>query len=272
MAEGEAGDRLDAALRVLQLLGPRADPGAVADLAALAGPEVGAALRAVAPTPLLAARAEGGAAFLLCDHNRAGGAYRDPGTGRYAPAAADGPQPSAALRAVEVEANRVLDSYRRLYHTGGVSSAYLADHGADAVGCFAVKRVSQGRGGAGRGFWEASHLVRVGDHAAKGGGKPCDVSSTVTLGLDSGEGFALQASLVSQGSEGGAGPWLDTVGGMIEAHDNKIRSQASNILLEKVKQAALVMRGAEQRKVKTLLKDAQKKSLLQGLPLPPKKE
>ena len=32
------------------------------------------------------------------------------------------------------------------------------------------------------------------------------------------------------------------------------------------------MRGAEQRKVKTLLKDAQKKSLLQGLPLPPKKE
>lgn len=67
----------------------------------------------------------------------------------------------------------LLDAYREVYFTGGVSSVYLWDledagegGGGSAAGSFAgcffiLKRVGEGEGGS-VGSWESFHVVQVG--------------------------------------------------------------------------------------------------------------
>merc|ERR1719223_2702111 len=66
-----------------------------------------------------------GKSFLLCDYNRDGDSYRSPWSNKYFPAMDDGFLPSSKLRDMEVEANDLFDTYRKLYFEGGTSSVYL---------------------------------------------------------------------------------------------------------------------------------------------------
>lgn len=53
--------------------------------------------------------------------------HRSPWTNAYDPPLDDGVQPSKDLRAMEVLANEVFDSYREMYYAGGTSSVYFWD-------------------------------------------------------------------------------------------------------------------------------------------------
>lgn len=82
------------------------------------------------------------------------------------------------LRCAQIDANMLLDAYREVYYTGGVSSVYLWDleeagteggqgGGGSAAGSFAgcfliLKRVGGGGGeDEAVGCWETSHVVQV---------------------------------------------------------------------------------------------------------------
>jgi capping protein (actin filament) muscle Z-line, beta len=65
---------------------------------------------------------------------------RSPWTNKYFPAIDDGFLPSEKLRAMEMEANELFDSYRELYFEGGTSSVYLWDLENGFAGCFLIKK------------------------------------------------------------------------------------------------------------------------------------
>lgn len=91
----------------------------------------------------------------------------------------DPPPPSPlSLYTKQVDANMLLDAYREVYFTGGVSSVYLWEEeeeeeaggggggGSGASGSFAgcfliLKRVGSDGGEGPVGAWESSHVVQV---------------------------------------------------------------------------------------------------------------
>ncbi|CAN0390537.1 unnamed protein product, partial [Scytosiphon promiscuus] len=87
------------------------------------------------------------------------------------------PRPSPRLPYAQEDANMLLDAYREMYFTGGVSSVYLWEEEEEAAaggaggapagsfaGCFLIlKRVGGGEGEVEGpvGSWESSHVVQV---------------------------------------------------------------------------------------------------------------
>eukprot|EP00484_Ammonia_sp_Unknown_P028182 CAMPEP_0197025426 /NCGR_PEP_ID=MMETSP1384-20130603/5773_1 /TAXON_ID=29189 /ORGANISM="Ammonia sp." /LENGTH=287 /DNA_ID=CAMNT_0042453955 /DNA_START=133 /DNA_END=996 /DNA_ORIENTATION=- len=107
--------------------------------------------------------------FILCDYNRDGDSYRSPWSNEYFPPISDadgGFKPSAKLRQLEVEANKVFDVYRHQYFEGGVSSVFMWDLD-ESVGsfaaCFCIQKDAQGakdmKGF--KGAWSSVHVFEV---------------------------------------------------------------------------------------------------------------
>jgi hypothetical protein len=65
---------------------------------------------------------------------------RSPWSNQYFPPLDDGFLPSEKLRAMEMEANELFDSYRELYFEGGTSSVYLWDLDNGFAGCYLIKK------------------------------------------------------------------------------------------------------------------------------------
>lgn len=104
---------------------------------------------------------ETGRKFLLCDYNRDGDSYRSPWSNRYFPAIEDGFLPSERIRAMEIEANELFDSYREQYFEGGVSSVYLWDLDHGFAGCFLIKKNVDGERFVKNGSWDSLHVIEV---------------------------------------------------------------------------------------------------------------
>mmetsp|Transcript_23020 Transcript_23020/g.33682 ORF Transcript_23020/g.33682 Transcript_23020/m.33682 type:complete len:278 (+) Transcript_23020:104-937(+) len=104
---------------------------------------------------------DSGRAYLLCDYNRDGDSYRSPWTNKYFPPLEDGFLPSEKLRAMEIEANELFDSYRELYFEGGTSSVYLWDLPNGFAGCFLIKKSVQNNRFVNSGCWDSIHVVEV---------------------------------------------------------------------------------------------------------------
>jgi len=109
-----------------------------------------------------------GQSFILCDYNRDGDSYRSPWSNEYFPAIEedDGFKPSATLRKLEIEANKVFDVYRHQYFEGGVSSVYMWDLD-ESVGSFAACFCIQKEGVGAKdmkdfkGNWSSVHVYEV---------------------------------------------------------------------------------------------------------------
>lgn len=104
--------------------------------------------------------------YLLCDYNRDGDSYRSPFTNAYDPPVSDEEAfyPSPALRALEVEANEVLDAYRVAYYdaSSSISSVYCWELDRGFAACFLIKK-EVGAGGRflKRGTWDAIHVIEA---------------------------------------------------------------------------------------------------------------
>jgi len=115
-----------------------------------------------------------GQKFILCDYNRDGDSYRSPWSNEYFPAIDDGDdgfKPSAALRSLEIEANKVFDVYRHQYFEGGVSSVYMWDLDASVgsfAACFCIQKDSVSAKDDGfKGYWSSVHVFEVNSAAKK---------------------------------------------------------------------------------------------------------
>ena len=214
---------LRAGLALFRRLPPAAGARTLAALSALA-PACAADFYARCDVPPAVARdgaGAGGKAYLLCDYNRDGDAWRSPWTGAYAPALPPGEAgfaPGPALRALEVAANEACEAYCAAYYgAAAVSSVYaweLAAPGAFACVWLVAQVAAAGGGGEGGGeggggggggagassepassssSWHAFHVCEVAP-AARGGAAPhassfrYSLTSTVLLSVSGSTG------------------------------------------------------------------------------------
>jgi capping protein beta len=113
-----------------------------------------------------------GKMFVLCDYNRDGDSYRSPWSNEYFPPLEDGFTPSKKLRELEVEANGLVDVYRKLYFDSGYSSAYFfqTDEKSDENfgACFLIhKDIEEGGKGMEKAWWNSTHVFEVSKDAGK---------------------------------------------------------------------------------------------------------
>ncbi|KAI9031354.1 CapZ-beta [Hyaloraphidium curvatum] len=157
-----AADPLDCALDLMRRLPPQDVEKNLKKLIDLA-PELAEDLLSAVDQPLRVAKdAKTGRDYLLCDYNRDGDSYRSPWSNEYDPPLADGTQPSAQLRKMEVAANAAFDTYRELYFEGGVSSVYMWDLQDGFAAVILIKKTADDAGSSGfKGSWDSIHVVEV---------------------------------------------------------------------------------------------------------------
>jgi len=164
--------------------------------------------------------------FILCDYNRDGDSFRSPWSNNYFPPLDDGFKPSDRLRAMEVEANKIFDIYRKQYFEGGYSSVYFFDteeRDEKSFGaCFLVhKEVAKDRGME-KGWWDSIHVFEVLPEAKKNTFH-YKLTSTVMVSLgfkDDGSGPASPSS--SSSANAGKLGEVDLSGSMTKQTERKM--------------------------------------------------
>lgn len=197
--------------------------------------------------------------FVLCDYNRDGDSYRSPWSNEYFPPMDDGFLPSKALRDLEVTANSLFDSYRKLYFEGGHSSAYFFDtddsDGArntlDAFGaCFLIhKDVDQDKS-LEKGFWDSIHVFEV--SADKDHHFVYKLTTTVMISMvikDAKVGSVDLSGLRTQQDTKRLkvdldSPHIANMGKMLEDMELRIRNAIEGIYIQKTREVINGMRSA----------------------------
>jgi len=194
--------------------------------------------------------------FILCDYNRDGDAYRSPWSNTYFPPSDDGFLPSQQLRKMEIEANDIFDTYRRLYFEGGSSSVYFFntdEKDSKAFGaCFLVhKDVDAQKGQLESGWWDSIHVFEVVENNKKGHFE-YKLTTTVMVsmgvkGSNIGE-VDLSGSMTQQDTKVLAvndnQPHMANLGKMLEDMELKIRNSIEGIYIQKTREVINGMRSA----------------------------
>lgn len=243
-------DKLDCALDLMRRLPPADVEDNLAGLIDLAPDLVEDLLSAVDQPLKIAHDKQANRDYLLCDYNRDADSYRSPWTSRYDPPLADGAQPSAELRKLEVQANEVFDIYRDLYFEGGVSSVYCWDlDGTGFAACILIKKTQDQskKGQPMKGTWDSIHVVEVDDKKSKAN---YTLTSTVMLSLETqteGTGTVHLAGSLTRRDEkefpvNAANPHVTNIGRMVEDMEIKLRQTLELIYFGKTKEVANTLR------------------------------
>jgi len=137
-------DKLNSALNLMRRMPPSSVENSLAGLIEIA-PHLTDELLTHVDQPLKVYKdPKTGKNYVLCDYNRDGDSYRSPWSNEYFPPMSDGFLPSKRLRDLEITANSLFDTYRKLYFEGGYSSAYFFEtdeKDGDAFGaCFLIHK------------------------------------------------------------------------------------------------------------------------------------
>jgi capping protein beta len=194
--------------------------------------------------------------FILCDYNRDGNSYRSPWSNKYYPTP-DEPSdflPSAKLRAMEVEANEIFDTYRHLYFEGGNSSVYFFNtdesETSESFGaCFLIHKEVAGVKGIASGWWDSIHVFEVSPASSKGS---FDYSLTTTVMVsmsqksDKVDQVNLAGSLTQQKKStlkmDKTQPHIANLGKMLEDMELKLRNSIEGLYIQKTRQVINGMR------------------------------
>eukprot|EP00992_Anisonema_acinus_P002579 TRINITY_DN1094_c0_g1_i1.p1 TRINITY_DN1094_c0_g1~~TRINITY_DN1094_c0_g1_i1.p1 ORF type:complete len:257 (+),score=36.25 TRINITY_DN1094_c0_g1_i1:54-824(+) len=165
--------------------------------------------------------------FLACDYNRDGDSYRSPWSNAYEPPLPEGTLPTGPLRAVEVEANELFNSYREAYFEGGLSSVYFWDLDVGFACVVAIKKELAGS----EAVWDSVHLVEVAP-TAKQGVSRYRLTSTVMLCLGP-SGLAVEGTLQRQReAELDVTPTqtdVVNIGTMVQEMENRLRASLETV-------------------------------------------
>lgn len=158
-------EQLDSALNLMRRMPPSQVENSLAGLIELV-PDLTDELLAQVDQPLKVEKdPKSGKMFVLCDYNRDGDSYRSPWSNEYFPAVEDGFLPSKKLRDLEITANSLFDTYRKLYFEGGHSSAYFFDTDETndkAFGaCFLIHKDVEQEKSLKKGWWDSIHVFEV---------------------------------------------------------------------------------------------------------------
>jgi len=190
--------------------------------------------------------------------------FRSPWSNHYYPKLDDGFLPNAKLRAMEVEANKLFDIYRKQYFDAGYSSVYFFDteekDDKSFGACFLIhKDVAVEDKGLERGWWDSIHVFEVSE--AKKGFFTYKLTTTVmvSMGLKDLQkvgGVDLSGSMTKQDerkcpvddSQGIS--HILNLGTMIEDMELRIRNAIEGIYIQKTREVINGMRSPSAAKEK----------------------
>jgi len=250
-------EQLNSALNLMRRMPPSSVENSLAGLIELV-PELTEDLLNHVDQPLKIQKdTKAGREFILCDYNRDGDSYRSPWSNQYFPPQEDGFLPSSALRKMEVEANDIFDTYRRLYFEGGQSSVYFFntdEKDSKAFGaCFLIHKDVEAAKGLESGWWDSIHVFEVVESANnKKGHFDYKLTTTVmvSMGVKNqhiGE-VDLSGSMTQQDTKvlpvNDQQPHIANLGKMLEDMELKIRNSIEGIYIQKTREVVNGMRPA----------------------------
>jgi len=193
-----------------------------------------------------------GREFILCDYNRDGDSYRSPWSNFYFPPQDDGFLPSQALRKLEVEANEIFDTYRKLYFEGGQSSVYFFntdEKDSKAFGsCFLIHKEVEATKGLESGWWDSIHVFEVVENKKSHFEYKLTTTVMVSMGVKSKElgEVDLSGSMTQQDTKvlpvNDIQPHIANLGKMLEDMELKIRNSIEGIYIQKTREVVNGMR------------------------------
>jgi capping protein (actin filament) muscle Z-line, beta len=174
----------------------------------------------------------------------------------------DGFLPNSRLRAMEVEANKIFDIYRRQYFEGGFSSVYFFDteeRDDKAFGaCFLIHKDVQKEKGLEKGWWDSIHVFEV--SADKKGFFNYKLTTTVmvSLGLKEAQRIGevdLSGSMTKQDErrlpvDDKESTHISNLGTMLEDMELRIRNAIEGIYIQKTREVINGMRSTSGAKEK----------------------
>jgi len=192
--------------------------------------------------------------FVLCDYNRDGDSYRSPWSNEYFPAMDDGFLPSKRLRDMEVTANSLFDTYRKLYFEGGHSSAYFfdTDESDDSAfgACFLIHKDVNAEKSLKKGYWDSTHVFEVNED--KDGYYVYKLTTTVMISMvltdDKVGNVDLSGLRTQQDTKrlrvDADSPQIANMGKMLEDMELRIRNAIEGIYIQKTREVINGMRSA----------------------------
>jgi capping protein beta len=251
-------DQLNSALNLIRRMPPSSVENSLAGLIELV-PDLTDELLNHVDQPLKTHKdPDSGKQYILCDYNRDGDSYRSPWSNKYFPDMDDGFLPSSELRAMEADANRVFDHYRKLYFEGGVSSVYFfdTDEKEDSFGaCFLIHKDVDQTGSLQKGWWDSIHVFEVSkdkdDFVYK-------LTSTVMVSMvvkdDQVGSVDLSGNLTQQDSKKKAlnkeQTHIANMGKMLEEMELRLRNTIEGVYIQKTRKVICGMRSASGAKDK----------------------
>jgi len=253
-------DQLTSALNLMRRMPPSSVENSLAGLIELV-PDLTEDLLQHVDQPLkLATDSKMQRPFILCDYNRDGDSYRSPWSNSYFPppesAAEQGFVPTANLRKMEMEANDIFDTYRKLYFETGVSSVYFftmdkeekADH-KNFGACFLIhKDVDTNKKELETGWWDSIHVFECTEQ--KKGTYEYKLTTTVMVSMGMKNNLVgeldLSGSMTQQATQVKAfndqNPHIANMGPMLEDMELKVRNAIEGIYIQKTREVVNGMR------------------------------
>jgi len=198
-----------------------------------------------------------GKQYILCDYNRDGDSYRSPWSNKYYPAMGDGFVPSERLRKMEVEANSLLDIYRKQYFEGGYSSAYYFDtdeKSSTSFGaCFLIHKDVPSVKTLKSGWWDSIHVFEVTDTKGKKDTFTYKLTTTVMVSMNLKEpgkigDVDLSGSMTKQVTKDKKvskdHTHIENLGPMLEEMELSVRNAIEGIYIQKTREVINGMRSA----------------------------
>lgn len=201
--------------------------------------------------------------YILCDYNRDGDSYRSPWSNKYFPAMADGFFPTPKLRQMEIEANNVFDTYRKLYFDTGNSSVYFFntdEKEEESFGaCFLIHKDVASTKGLTGGVWDSIHVFEVAVDPKKKDNYTYRLTTTVMVSMavnnDKVGNVDLSGSMTQQSEQTHActkvNPHMANMGKMLEDMELKIRNSIEGVYIQKTREVIGGIRSIQLRDAAT---------------------
>jgi len=255
-------EQLNAALNLMRRMPPSATENSLAGLIELV-PDLTDELLNHVDQPLKVQKdTVTGKHYILCDYNRDGDSYRSPWSNKYFPEMEDGFLPTQRLRQMEMEANTIFDTYRKLYFEGGYSSVYFfnTDEKDDKSfgACFLIHKDVQGQKGLANGWWDSIHVLEVNETQSKGSYE-YKLTTTVMVSMKVSNDIVgdldLSGSMTQQTTQTHAVDdkekfHIGNMGKMIEEMELKIRNSIEGVYIQKTREVINGMKTANAGKEK----------------------
>jgi len=238
MSKDEGQSKLLAALDIMQRMPPSKIEQSLTGLLNLIPEETDELLQRIDQPLTEHTCPKTGKKYLLCDYNRDGDSFRSPWSNEYDPPIEDGLSPSAELRKLEAEANKVFALYvHQYYGTNASTSVYFWDlEDKGFASCWLVKKGAAAGSELKTAVWDAIHVLQV---VPEGSSHKYQLTSTIMVNLgvenDKVGDLDLSGSLIRQRTSKGTGDnFISHMGKMIEEQEGQMKSEIEELYFLKM--------------------------------------